>query len=129
MADEPNVLPDGYQGGSYDIVINGFPYTLDTVDHDLPVSEAVATAANGTFKGGLSVKGQQKLSVKINAAVGIPAPAQLVPFPLAIHGYSARNWKATNLKIASANNGAVIRTYSADITEYKAPLVAGIQIP
>lgn len=128
MPADPNaVLTDnGLITGSYDIIINGYPYTLDTVDHDLPVSEAVANNADGTFKGGASVKGQQKLSVKINAITGIPAPAQLVPFPLAIHGQASRNWKLTNLKISSANTGAALRTYTGDITEFKAQLVQGV---
>lgn len=121
MAD--TLTDNGLITGSYDIVINGFPYTLDTVDHNLPVSEAVAMNADGTFKGGASVKGQQKLSVKINAITGIPAPSQLVPFALAIHGYSSLNWKVTNLKINSSNSGAALRTYSADITQYKASLI------
>jgi len=122
----PDTLNDnGLIGGSYDVVIDGFAYTLDTVDHDLPVSEAVANNANGTFKGGLSVKGQQKLSVKINAMTGVQAPSQLVPFSLAIHGFAARNWKVANLKINSSNSGAALRTYTADITEFKAALVAG----
>lgn len=120
----PDTLSDsGLIGGSYDVVINGFSYTLDTVDHDLPVSEAIAMNADGTFKGGVAVKGQEKLSVKISAITGIPAPSQLVPFALAIHGYAAKNWKVTNLKIASSNSGAAIRTYTADITQYKAALV------
>lgn len=121
MAD--TLTDSGLITGSYDIRINGFPYTLDTVSHSLPVSEAVAMNADGTFKGGASVKGQQKLSVKINAVAGYPAPAQLVPFALAIHGQESRNWKVTNLTIASANTGASLRTYSADITEYKASLI------
>lgn len=120
MADTLN--DNGLVGGSYDVTINGYSYTLDTVDHDLPVSEAVAMNADGTFKGGLSVKGQQKLSVKINAVTGTPAPSQLVAFALAIHGFSSLNWKVTNLKITSSNSGAALRTYSADITQYKAAL-------
>jgi hypothetical protein len=122
----PDTLNDnGLIGGSYEININGYVYVLDTADHDLPVSEAVANNANGTFKGGLSVKGQQKIAVKINAIDGTPAPSQLVPFALTIHGFPSRNWKVTNLKINSSNSGAALRTYSADITEYKAALVAG----
>ena len=120
MAD--TLTDSGLVAGSYDVTINGYSYTLDTVDHDLPVSEAVANNADGTFKGGASVKGQQKLSVKINAITGTPAPSQLVPFALAIHGFTSLNWKVTNLKIASANSGASLRTYTADITQYKAAL-------
>lgn len=125
---DPNaVLNDnGLISGSYDITISGFPYTLDTLDHDLPVNEVTANNADGTFKGGAAVKAQQKLAVKINAITGIPAPAQLIPFALAVHGYSARNWKVTNLKISSTNTGAGLRTYTADITEFKAQLVQGV---
>lgn len=120
----PDVLNDnGLISGSYDIVLNGFAYTLKTAEHDLPVAESVAMYADGTFKGGASVKGQQKLSVTIDAITGIPAPSQLVPFSLAIHGYSARNWKVTNLKISSSNTAASLRSYSGDITEYKQPLI------
>lgn len=120
MADTLN--DNGLIGGSYDVTINGYSYTLDTVDQDLPVSESVAMNADGTFKGGYAVKGQQKLAVKINAITGTPAPSQLVPFALAIHGYTSLNWKVTNLKINSSNSGAALRTYSADITQYKAAL-------
>lgn len=113
----PNTLSDGgFLAGSYDIVINA-AYTLDTVDHDLPVSQADAEKADGTAKGGVFVVGKQKLSVKIHAIAGVPAPAQLTPFQLAIHGYPSSWWTVTNLKIASANNGAVIRTYTADIIQ------------
>jgi hypothetical protein len=120
MAD--TLTDSGFVSGSYDVTINGYSYTLDTVDHDLPVSEATANAADGTFKGGAAVRGQQKLSVKINAITGTPAPSQLVPFALAIHGFTSLNWKVTNLKIASSNSGASLRTYTADITQYKAAL-------
>lgn len=127
MGAEPNVLNDnGLISGSYDIVINGFPYTMDTYDRDFPVSEAVAMNADGTFKGGAAVKGQQKISVKINAITGIPKPSQLVPFAWGEPGETVLNWKVTNLKLSASNSGAALRSYTADITQYKAPLVPGI---
>lgn len=116
MADTLN--DGGFLTGSYDVTINGYAYTLDTVDHDLPVAQADANNADGTPKGGAFVRQKEKLSVKIKAVTGTPAPAQLVPFALAIHGYSSKNWAVTNLKIASSNEGASIRIYSADIVQH-----------
>lgn len=116
MADTLN--DGGYLTGSYDVTILGYAYTLDTIDHDLPVGQADAMNADGTPKGGAFVRMKQKLSVKIKAMTGFPAPAQLVPFALAIHGYASKNWAVTNLKIASSNEGANIRTYTADMAEY-----------
>jgi hypothetical protein len=118
MATASTLSDGGFLTGTYDITLDGYAYTLKTVDHDLPVSEAVSMASDGTFKGGASVVQQQKLSVSIDAVTGIPAPSQLVPFALAIHGFSSKNWKVTNLKIASTNSGAAIRTYNADITQH-----------
>lgn len=115
----PDTLNDGgYLTGSYDVTILGYAYTLDTIDHDLPVGQADAMNADGTPKGGAFVKGKQKLSVKIKAVFGIPAPSQLVPFALALHDFASVNWTVTNLKIASSNEGANIRTYTADIVQY-----------
>lgn len=116
MADTLN--DGGYLTGSYDVIILGYAYTLDTVDHDLPVGQADAMNADGTPKGGAFVRGKEKLSVKIKAMTGIPAPAQLEPFALTLHGYAAKNWTVTNLKIASSNEGANIRTYTADMVQY-----------
>ncbi len=107
----------GFVAGSYDVAIGGYAYTLDTLDHDLPVSQADAMKADGTPKGGAFAIGKQKFAVKINAIAGIPAPAQLVPFAFGPHGYPSSWWTVTNLKISSANNGAVIRTYSADVAQ------------
>lgn len=116
MAD---LLSDGgFITGSYDVTIDGAAYTLDTVDHDLPIAQADAMTATGLPKGGAFVRQKQKLAVKIKAITGISAPSQLVPFSLAIHGYSALYWVVTNLKIASANEGASIRTYTADICQH-----------
>lgn len=119
MATEPNTYADGsFLTGSYDVTINGYSYTLDQLGHDLPISQADAMNADGTPKGGAFVKGKQKLSVKINAISGTPAPAQLIPFALAIHGYASKNWLVTGLKISSANTGASIRTYDAEICQH-----------
>jgi hypothetical protein len=113
------ILNDGgFITGSYDITIDGYSYTLDTVDHDLPVAQQDAWHANGTPKGGVFVKLKQKISVKIKAVTGTPAPSQLVPFALAIHGYASIYWTVTNLKISSANEAAAIRTYTADIVQH-----------
>jgi hypothetical protein len=114
-----NTLADGgFLTGSYDVTIDGYSYTLDTVDHDLPVTQADAYNANGTAKGGAFIRGKEKLSVKINAVSGTPAPSQLVAFSLALHGYTSKYWVVTNLKISSANTGANIRTYAADIVQH-----------
>ena len=115
----PDTFTDGgFLTGSYDVTINGYGYTLDTLDQDLPISQADAMNADGTPKGGAFVRSKQKLSVKIKAITGYPAPAQLVAFSLAIHGYASKYWIVTNLKINSSNEGASIRTYNADIVEH-----------
>lgn len=103
--------------GSYAATIDGFAYTFDTVDHDLPVNEQTVAATDGTFNGGAAVRGQEKLSVKIFAVTGTPAPSQLVRFSAAIHGYASKFWKVGNLKIASST--AALRVYTADITQAK----------
>lgn len=117
MSSATTLTDGGFLTGSYDVTIDGYAYTLDTVDHDLPISQADARNADGTPKGGAFVREKEKVSVKINAITGIPAPSQLVPFNLALHGYASKKWAVTNLKIASANTGAVIRTYTADLIE------------
>lgn len=115
----PDILSDGgFVTGSYDVTIDGYSYTLDTVDHDLPVTQADAMHANGLPKGGAFVRGKEKLAVKIKAITGTPAPSKLVAFSLAIHGFAAKYWVVTNRKIASSNEGATIRTYTADIVEH-----------
>ena len=108
----------GFLIGSYDVTIDGYAYTLDTVDHDLPVAQQDAMLASGLPKGGAFVRQKQKLAVKIKAITGIAAPSQLVPFSLALHGYSSLYWIVTNLKIASSNESANIRTYTADICQH-----------
>jgi hypothetical protein len=118
MASATTLNDGGFQTGSYDVTIDSYAYTLDTVDHELPIFQADAMTATGLPKGGAFVRGKQKLAVKIKAITGTPAPSQLVPFALSIHGFSSRNWTVTNLKIASSNEGANIRTYNADIVEY-----------
>ena len=119
MESPPDVLIDGgVINGSYDVVINGYAYTMDTVDQDLSVSTAKAKTAIGLPRGGAWVKEPEKVSVKITAIAGIPAPMQLVPFTFAFHGYPAKNWVVTNLKISSANTGASLRTYTGDIEQF-----------
>ena len=119
MASATILADGGYITGTYSVTIDGVAYTIDTSSHDLPVSEAIASAADGTFKGGASVKLQEKIAVKIKGITGTAPPSQLVKFALAVDGYASKNWKVTNLKIDSSNSGAVITEYSADITEYK----------
>lgn len=124
MGLSPDILNDGgFVGGSFDVVINGFAYTLDTFDLDDPVSQADANKADGTPKGGLFVKGKKKCNVKIMAVTGIPSPAQLIPFAFAFDG-QLLNWTVTNRKLAAANTGANIRTYTADIVQYINPIPA-----
>jgi len=117
MASATTLSDGGFITGSYDVTIDGYSYTMDTVSQDLPVSQADAMKADGTPKGGAFVIGKQKVSVKINAITGTPAPSQLVKFAFAFHGYSSANWAVTNLKIDSANTGAHLRTYSADLVQ------------
>lgn len=115
----PDLLSDGgFVTGSYDVTIDSYGYTLDTVEHDLPVAQADAMNADGTPKGGAFVRQKEKLSVRIKALTGTPAPGKLVPFALAIHGFASKFWVVTNRKISSSNEGASIRTYSADIVEH-----------
>lgn len=115
MAD---ILVDGgFQYGSYDVTIDGYAYTLDTVDHDLPVTQADAMLASGLPKGGVFVIGKQKMSVKINAVTGTQPPTQLKPFAFAVHGYASKWWAVTNLKISSSNTPSTIRTYTADVVQ------------
>lgn len=116
MADTVN--DGGYVGGSYGAWINKFYYVFDTVDHDLPWGSAKANNADGTPAGGLYVRMAEKVSVKIKAKTGVPAPGQGKPFVCAFDGFPEKNWLVTNLKISSSNEGAQIRTYTADLEEY-----------
>lgn len=118
---------NGFLAGTYDVAIAGTAFTIKTSSHSLPVAESVASNKDGTFKGGGAVKQQEKISVVIEGQSQLRPPSQLVPFRAAFDGFPPKNWKVTNLKIDSANSGAVITTWSADITEYKAQLVAGVQ--
>ena len=118
---------NGFLAATYDVVINGVAYTVKTSSHSLPVAETVASNKDGTFKGGAAVKQQEKISVVIEGQSQLRPPSQLVPFRAAFDGYAPKNWKVTNLKIDASNSGAAITTWSADITEYKAQLVAGVQ--
>jgi hypothetical protein len=115
----PNTLGDGgYETGSYDVTIGGYSYTLSKVEHELPIGQADAMNADGTPAGGAFVRMKEKVSVTIEAITGTPVPSQLVPFALSFHGYPSKNWVVTTIKIQSSNEGAKIRTYSADIVEY-----------
>lgn len=122
MASATTANDGGYITGTYDVTIDSLPYTLDTIDHELPVAQADANTAAGNPKGGVFVTLKQKMSVKIKAVTGVAAPSQLVPFALAVHGYSSKNWVVTNLKIASSNESASIRTYTADIVQWIAAI-------
>ncbi len=119
MNGSQDTLSDGgYITGTYDVVIDGFPYTIETSDHDLPVSIADANKADGSPKGGAAVKGKQKLSVKILAIAGIDPPSQLKAFPLALNRFPSKWWFVGNLKISGSNDGAKITTYTAEITQH-----------
>jgi hypothetical protein len=118
MASATTLSDGGFLTGTYDVTIDGYAYTLGTVDHDLPISQADAFTSTGVPKGGAFVRGKEKISVKIDAVTGTPAPSQLVKFQQAFHGFSAKWWVVTNLKIASANTGAQIRTYTAELVEH-----------
>jgi hypothetical protein len=107
-------------GATYDVTVDGYTYTLKTVDQSLPVNGEQILDATGLFKGGGYVRGQERLQVEIDAITGTPAPSQLVPFALAIHGFTSKNWIIGTLNIRSGN--AQLRTYSAEIMEYKAAL-------
>lgn len=119
----PDTVNDGgYLTGSYGGYINGFYYIFDTTDHDLPWGSAKANKADGTPAGGAYVRMAEKVAVKIKAKTGTPAPKQGVPFPFAFDDFPQKNWLVTNLKIASSNEGAQIRTYTADLEEYINPI-------
>jgi hypothetical protein len=122
MASATTANDGGYITGSYDITLDSLPYTLDTIDHELPVAQQDANTAAGLPKGGAFVRQKEKMSVKIKAVTGVAAPSQMVPFALAVHGYSSKNWIVTNLKIASSNEAANIRTYTADLVEWIAAI-------
>lgn len=104
-------------GATYDVTIDGYVYTLKTADHSLPVSGGQIMDSSGKFKGGAYVRGQERLSVEIDAITGTPAPSQLVAFAQAFHGYSSKYWIVGSLQIKSGN--AVSRTYSGELLEYK----------
>ncbi len=103
--------------GAYDATIDGYAYTLDTVDHDLPVTGEAIRNSSGAFNGGAYVRDQEKVSVKIFAITGTPAPSQLVRFSLTLHGYAAKYWFVGNLKISSSTGA--LRTYTADLMQAK----------
>lgn len=115
----PDTLSDGgFITGTDELILGGYAYTCDTEDLDLPIAQADAQDRQGLPKGGAFVKGKKKVSVKIKAITGIPAPAQLTPFYQSLFSLPANWWIVTNLKLSAANTGAAIRTYSADIVHH-----------
>lgn len=94
-----------------------FQYTFDSHSHALPVSEETVKDVTGLFNGGGAVRQQEKVTGKIWAVTGTPAPAQLVRFPAAFNGYSSRFWKATDLTIDSSTGP--LRSYSVTLTQAK----------
>lgn len=110
----------GIYGQTYDVTIDGYVYTLRTVDHAKNVNGMQIRDASGLFKGGGYVVDQERLQVEIDAISGIPAPSQLVPFGAALHGFASLNWIVGNLSIKSGNEAG--RTYSAEVMQYKAAL-------
>lgn len=117
MASNTTYADGSFAVGTYDVTIDSLAYTLDTISHELPVSEAHAYLSTGLPKGGAYIKGKQKINCKINAVTGTAAPSQMVKFTFAFHGFTNTNWIVTSLKINSANTGAQIRTYDATIME------------
>jgi hypothetical protein len=115
----PSTYGDGsYITGSAEGTINGYSYVFDKIDHEKPVGQADAMNSDGTPKGGAFVRMKEKISVTIKAITGTPVPAQMVPFALAFHGEASKNWVVTTVKITSSNEGAQIRTYTADLCEH-----------
>ena len=117
MASASTLSDGGYIIGTYSVTIDGYAYDLDTLDHDLPVKTDEVVDTTGLFKGSAEVVQRQKISVKIFAITGTPAPSQLVTFSKAFHGYAAKYWKVAGLKIASST--AANRVYSAELLESK----------
>lgn len=112
-------LTDGlYLTGTYNVPIDGFVYTLETYDHDLPVSQSDTTTSAGVPKGGAFARGKEKVAVKIKAIAGTPPPSQLVKFPFAFDNLPTKNWVVTNLKASGSNAPASIQEFSADISEF-----------
>lgn len=107
-------------GQTYDVTINGYAYTLKTLDHALPVNGEQTMDSSGLFNGGGYTRGQERISVEIDAVTGTPAPAQLVPFAATLHGFSSKRWIVGSLQIRSSQTG--LRTYSAELLQYYASL-------
>lgn len=125
MGPSPDVLLDGgFQTGSYGFVLNGFYYAADTISHKTTTSSARANKANGTPAGGAHVRGPEMISAKIKARTGVPRPAPRIPFRASFSDEPPKNWVVTSTTIESSNEGASIRTYSADIEEYINPIPA-----
>lgn len=120
MAGSNNILSDGgfATGTGSDVTVDGVAYTFDSIGQEIPVTQADAYLASGLPKGGAFIIGKQKHSVKCNALIGTQRPSQLVPFQWTPPSASASSWWCIGtLKINSANTGAVIRTYDADVIQ------------
>lgn len=102
-------------GQTYDVTIDGFAYTLKTVDHAKNVSGIVIKGNTGLFKGGAYVVDQEIVQVEIDAITGIDAPSQLIVFAQAFHGFASKYWMVGNLSIKSGNEAG--RTYSAELKQ------------
>lgn len=105
-------------GQTYDVTIDGYSYTLTTLDHALPVNGEQTMDSSGLFNGGGYTRGQERISVEINAVTGTPAPTQLSRFSAAFHGFTSKYWFVGSLQIRSSQNG--LRTYSGELLQAKA---------
>ncbi len=99
-------------GQTYDVTIDGYAYTLKTLDHALPSSGMEIKSSVGAFKGGADVLDRETFSCEIDAITGTPAPSQLVVFAQAFHGFASKYWKVHSMSVKSGNETG--RTYSAE---------------
>ena len=102
----------GIYGQTYDVTIDGYAYTLKTLDHALPTSGMEIKTAVGLYRGGGDVVDRETLSAEIDAISGTPAPSQLVVFAQAFHGFTSKYWKVHSMSIKSGNESG--RTYSVE---------------
>lgn len=105
-------------GVTYDVTIDGFAYTLKTIDHQKNVSGIEIKDSTGRYKGGAWVIDRERCQVEIDAITGTDAPSQLVRFTAAFHGFASKAWIVQSLSLKSGNEQG--RTYSAEIAEYLA---------
>ncbi len=99
-------------GATYDVTIDGYAYTLKTLDHALPTSGGEIKGPTGLYKGGADVVDRETFSGEIDAISGTPAPSQLVVFAQAFHGFTSKYWKVHSMSIKSGNES--LRTYSVE---------------